>query len=287
MPRIDGRSGNELRARKAQVGVIVGCDGSVRYSQGNTSVFVSFTGPVAAKASQEQFDRAIVSVTVTRLGQEPLGGGLSKLIGEKRLKDEHCDDYAIVEMVTEILNKTIVLERYPRSLIEAKVVVLQEDGSLLSVIFNALMCALLDSSLYCKTTFAAVTVSLVESGETYLLDPIWVEEDLKPIAPLPGTRGTLAGAPNGALRAVGTFAFAVTGQLVASVFQVAGSDSSITHSEPIKLEEYLRVKSMAWQASQALFTFYRSCTAYSAEAVPGPDNAPPLAYSASSGTTML
>jgi ribonuclease PH len=136
--RLDGRVENQTRALHAEIGVIKEAVGSSRLRQGSCEVLSIVYGPSQPKFAGkfEFWDRAALEVDYEELG--------SKLSIRER-KD-------VKFFLQETISTCIDLAKYPRMLILVRVVVVQNDGSVLSCAFNSAIIALMDSGVSMKST---------------------------------------------------------------------------------------------------------------------------------------
>jgi hypothetical protein len=148
------------------------------YSQGNTSVVVTVNGPLAARPEQELFYEAALEVLVTRAEGVAIAGGASRTLADEDRRAISLVDAELSAAITTCARSAVLLDQFPRSLIQINVVIVADDGSLVAVVLNAVMCALLDAAIPCRTTFAAVSMCAVPqpSGFTLLLDTTLKEE---------------------------------------------------------------------------------------------------------------
>lgn len=62
LKRKNGRQWNQLRTLSVELGVLNRADGSVKYTQGDSSVLVAVYGPAEVKPKFERPDRATIDV---------------------------------------------------------------------------------------------------------------------------------------------------------------------------------------------------------------------------------
>ncbi|AIN95204.1 ribosomal RNA processing protein, putative [Leishmania panamensis] len=163
--RRDGRTALELRGKEMKLSDMTTFDGSSWYAQGQTAVMVSLHGPTVAK--NDEYDTCAVNVRVQHArALAPAAGGAEKALYEERKLGllTRTDALALESLLESVLGAVFLRERFPRCVLVVDVVVVQDDGSLPAVALNALMCALLDAGLPCRTTAAAVCVAVVTRG---------------------------------------------------------------------------------------------------------------------------
>jgi hypothetical protein len=163
-------------------------DGSSWYAQGQTAVMVSLHGPTLSK--NEEYDTCLVRVRVQHAkGLAPSAGGAERVVYEEMKLEmlTRTDALELTSLLESSIDAVFMRERFPRCVLAVDVVVVHDDGSLAAVALNAVMCALLDAGLPCRTTMAAVSVAAVTragaeqktpSSLEFLLDPTSSEETL-------------------------------------------------------------------------------------------------------------
>lgn len=277
--RRDGRQTLEMRGKELASAELTQFDGSCRYGQGMTSVMVALHGPVSAKA--EDHLRCAVRVRVLHGASIPTAGGTDRLNVNER-KRERCSEQdadELLSLIDSAISAVFVRERFPFCVLAIDVVVLHDDGSLAAVAINAVMQALLDAGLPCRTTMAAVSVAALRSvrGEpeelVYLLDPTQQEEGI--MAPVTdGSQYTecakshLGGTGSAHICvALGTFVFANPssgGGLLASHVH-RGRNASFGGRggdvQNLSLRETRDMIELAGRAVPAVLQFMRDCNA--------------------------
>ncbi|KAL7697726.1 ribosomal RNA processing protein [Lotmaria passim] len=165
--RRDGRTALELRGREMRLSEMIEFDGSSAYAQGQTAVMVALHGPTLAK--NEVYDTCVVRVRVqhTKSLTPSAGGAERAMYEEVKLEKLIRTDALELESLLECtIDAVFIRDRFPRCVLVVDVVVVQDDGSLPAVALNAVMCALIDAGLPCRTTMAAVEVAAVaRAGE--------------------------------------------------------------------------------------------------------------------------
>lgn len=169
-------------------------DGSSWYAQGQTAVLVTLHGPTLAK--NEEYDTCLVRVRVQHAhGLTPSAGGAERAVYEEMKLEmlTRTDALELESLLESTIDAVVMRDRFPRCVLVVDVVVVQDDGSLAAVALNAVMCALLDAGVPCRTTMAAVCVAAVTRAEDaaagdasravgssleLLLDPTTAEETL-------------------------------------------------------------------------------------------------------------
>lgn len=118
--RIDGRRAKEIRRITATLSTSQHVDGSCVYEQGNTKILATVVGPIEAKRSKANADRATVTCDYTA----------AAFSGSERKLQSRTDRRAI-EMSThlrDLFTSMICTNLYPRSSIHISITVLSADG---------------------------------------------------------------------------------------------------------------------------------------------------------------
>jgi len=138
-----------------------GADGSAMLETGNTRVAASVRGP-----------REVVSGTQTGV---VVTVSYAAFAGSDRRRTDHRDRRA-VEVAAQLeaaLNAVVQTALFPRSRVDVMAHVLQTDGAVPAVCFNACVLALVDAGVPVVDMCAACSVGVVD--RTPLLDPIHAE----------------------------------------------------------------------------------------------------------------
>eukprot|EP00823_Brevimastigomonas_motovehiculus_P009290 TRINITY_DN895_c0_g1_i1.p2 TRINITY_DN895_c0_g1~~TRINITY_DN895_c0_g1_i1.p2 ORF type:complete len:387 (+),score=151.08 TRINITY_DN895_c0_g1_i1:45-1163(+) len=157
--RLDGRKANQLRTIECERSLLNRADGSVRYTQGQTTVLVAVFGPSEVMMKhQEKIDRATVLVSF-----KSLTGSATNL-----------DTYRSF-VIRQALESIILSSLHPRTKISIIIQVIRDDGSLVSASLNAACLALLDAGIPCCGLLSSVTVAWSRKDEL-MFDPDHEEE---------------------------------------------------------------------------------------------------------------
>lgn len=154
--RADGRTDNHLRALSANYGTLNRAHGSVKYSQGSTTVLAAVYGPLPVSQRAEIIDRATVEVTF-----RSVSGNNSKYDTEKQMS------------LRQALEDIILTVMYPRTRLSIVLQVLHDDGAILAACINAAGLALVDAGVQCSSMITAVCFALRDStaGSRLMMDP--------------------------------------------------------------------------------------------------------------------
>jgi exosome complex component RRP46 len=180
--RPDGRtSASSLRPLSADISCLHRADGSAKFSSGNTCVLAAVYGPASPKSvMQENPCRGSVVVVFKH--------GLKQQSSQQRQQSSssavHGSTYGakpseLEKIIGNSLETCILLEEYPRTIIEVVLQVLQADGSVLSVAMNAAVLACLDAGISMTTIPIGTTCLASPSsgiGGSVMLDPSSEEE---------------------------------------------------------------------------------------------------------------
>ncbi|KAF4665062.1 Exosome component 5 [Perkinsus chesapeaki] len=163
--RVDGRQCTTMRPPTLELGLLPHKDGSARLGFGETEVLVGVNGPV-----ENRFPMGVttpgypVDVTVRLASGMPTAS-------------EKSAEYQIIKLVNSIIDPHLMAGN---TMITIAVEVLNNDGSMLSTILNAVVLAILDAgSIPLRgTVFAASVSKRYQRGNAQLLvDPDRSEEE--------------------------------------------------------------------------------------------------------------
>jgi len=164
------------------------CDGSASITIGNTSVIVSIYGPMQSKQSKfELYDRLSVAIDFNRNQHHLISNiNIPSIINNKDhvaeddiMEDIHVNNVELVNTVLNpasiqitkykeneirnnlknLINNCINIYTYPKLLLAVRVVILRNDGSLESAIYNATTSALLSSHISMKCIPISITLA--------------------------------------------------------------------------------------------------------------------------------
>ena len=169
MIRKDLRSATQSRPLSIELGLITEADGSARVEMGNTKVVASVTGPTQPRYSRHELhDRACIDVEVDLSVKHNDTTDISQ-------QKKKCEKY-----LKESLQSCIELHRFPRMLILFSVLVVNNDGAMLSVALNACVLALLDAGLPMNSvpnSISLCSMGIQNNDVEIILDPSVEEED--------------------------------------------------------------------------------------------------------------
>jgi len=157
------RKWNELRRIACAQGILNRADGSVKYSQGSTSVLVAVYGPTRPSRTKfEKNDRATIDVVVCP--------DVDKAAPKEK-------EYQ--KIIRKTFESVVLVEKFPRTVIRIVVQVVRDDGSLLSTMINAICLALMDAGIEMTSLVSSVTCFVDPSSAKarIRLDPSYSENE--------------------------------------------------------------------------------------------------------------
>jgi ribonuclease PH len=165
--RRDGRSPSQLRPLSYEQSLLHRADGSVRFTQGNTTLIIAVYGPSLATAREERWDAAVLSFTFSSLSAASSSSSSSWLPSSSSSLSHHLQSTFAPIVLTAL---------HPRQRISVHVQLVHDDGGLLACAVNGVMLALLDAGVQCREIIAAVELRVRRepsqpSKETLILDP--------------------------------------------------------------------------------------------------------------------
>ena len=183
--RRDGRTPSQLRPLSYEQSILHRADGSVRYTQGNTTVVVAVYGPTVASHREEQWDEAVLLFTFDSTA------ALSSTASPLCAATGTFSSAALCHHLHATFAPIVLLSLHPRHRISVHVELLSDDGGLLAAAVNATMLALMDAGIQCREMIAAVELrvrhdtnaALEDKRATQLLlDPDREETEVSPAA---------------------------------------------------------------------------------------------------------
>ena len=168
--RLDGRRWNELRRFECSINTHShAADGSSYLEQGNNKIITLVKGP-QEPTLRSQLDplKATLNVSVN----------ITKFSKMERSKSSHKNERRVLEIQTALLRtfeKNIMLNIYPRTLINIEIHVLQQDGGILGSLINGITLALIDAGIAMYDYVSGISIGLYDT--TPLLDVNTLEEN--------------------------------------------------------------------------------------------------------------
>ncbi|XP_018568929.1 exosome complex component RRP46 [Anoplophora glabripennis] len=138
-----------------KLGVLSRPDGSVMFSEGQTTVIAGLYGPVEVKMQKLLIDKASVECSY-----RPKSG----LPG--------VEDRLYESLIRNICETALAASLFPRSAVLVNIQEMENSGQLISCAINAACLSCLDSGIDMKFMFGAVSCFLTEDNEFHLIPPI-------------------------------------------------------------------------------------------------------------------
>ncbi len=158
--RNDGRRWNELRPLKMSVGVLKRADGSAIVESGKTKVLAAVYGPREIHPKHLALpDKALLKVAYRMA---------SFSVEERKKPQPSRREIELSKVIKEALEPAILVEKFPRTVIEIYVLVLQADGGTRVASINAASLALADAGIPMKGLVTAIAVGRI--GNQVIVD---------------------------------------------------------------------------------------------------------------------
>ena len=152
--RTDGRTPDELREIKIQIGVVKNADGSAFIEFGNNKIIVAVYGPREVHPKHMALpDRCVLRC---RYHMSPFSTDTRKNPAPSRREVE------ISKVMRESLEPALMLEDYPRAAIDVFVEVLQADGGSRCAGITAASVALADAGINMRDIVTACAAGKVD-----------------------------------------------------------------------------------------------------------------------------
>jgi len=158
--RIDGRKPDELRPVKIETGVIPNADGSAYIEMGRNKIVAGVYGP--REMHPKRLSKPNRGVLRVRYHMAPFS------VDPRRSPAPSRRDAEISMVMTDALEPALFLERYPRSVIDVFVEIIQADGGTRCASINAAAVALADAGIPMKDIVAACAAGKMDG--TLILD---------------------------------------------------------------------------------------------------------------------
>eukprot|EP01060_Flectonema_neradi_P009887 TRINITY_DN17047_c0_g1_i2.p1 TRINITY_DN17047_c0_g1~~TRINITY_DN17047_c0_g1_i2.p1 ORF type:complete len:233 (+),score=41.12 TRINITY_DN17047_c0_g1_i2:23-700(+) len=158
--RADGREAKEIIQPNCKIGTLTGADGSSYVERGGTKILCSVHGPRQAMGDFDEKAQVNVKWSTTTFA------------GEKytRLREQTEESWHISSGLEEVFTYSVILESYPKSIIDISFVVLEDDGCIfpLSVLAGSLALANAGIELHDVPTCASAAIM---SDSVMVIDP--------------------------------------------------------------------------------------------------------------------
>lgn len=164
--RLDGRDIDELRPLEIECGILKRADGSVAIRHGKNYIIISVFGP------RELHPKHLVLPDRALLRCEYRLASFS--VGERKSPAPKRREHELSKIIREALESVLFLERYPRTVIDIYVQVLNADGGTRCASITGAAVALADAGIPMKGLITSVAVGKV--GGKVVLDLSDVED---------------------------------------------------------------------------------------------------------------
>jgi len=167
--RADGRaSEGTLRPLSCELSTLHNADGSALWKAGSTHVMAAVHGPLAPLNISKEEEAAVISVVIKSGRQDKIS----------------ALEYEWREFLCTVLSACIERKRYPRSVVEVVLQIVQADGSVLASLLHAAVAALMDAGIEMLYLPVATTCLVhgnlgpeTKSSSAIYLDPSQAEEE--------------------------------------------------------------------------------------------------------------
>lgn len=158
--RLDGRDIHEMRPYKLEVGVLPQADGSAMIHFGNNKIMVGVYGP------REIHPKHLSLSDRLRVRAEYRLATFS--VNERKSPAPKRREHELSKMIQEALEPSIFVEKFPRSVIDLYILVLDADGGTRAASITAASLALADAGLPLRGLVASVAAG--KAGGKIVLD---------------------------------------------------------------------------------------------------------------------
>ncbi|MBR9680923.1 MAG: exosome complex exonuclease Rrp41 [Candidatus Altiarchaeota archaeon] len=169
--RLDGRKVGEWREIKITTGVIPNADGSCQVDFGKTKVIAAVYGPRELHPKHMVLsDRALVRARYDML---------SFSVEDRKRPGPGRREIEISKVIAEALRSVVMVEKFPRSVIDVFVTVIQADASTRIAGLNAASVALADAGIPMKGLVTGVAFGKIydETGKGVMVADVFKPED--------------------------------------------------------------------------------------------------------------
>ncbi len=154
--RVDGRKVDELRPIKIETGIIPNADGSAYIEMGRNKIVAGVYGP--REMHPKRLSKPNKGVLRVRYHMSPFS------VDPRRSPAPSRRDTEISMVMTDALEPALFLERYPRSVIDVFVEIIQADGGTRCASINAAAVALVDAGIPMKDLVAACAAGKMDGN---------------------------------------------------------------------------------------------------------------------------
>ncbi|MCL4396891.1 exosome complex exonuclease Rrp41, partial [Candidatus Parvarchaeota archaeon] len=165
--RFDKRKFDELRPMEAETGIIPNAKGSARFKIGNTEAIAAVYGPEEVKPRHiEKVNKGII---VCKYDMLPFS------VPDRARPGMDRRDIEISQVITNALNRAVILEEMPRAMVNVRIYITQADAGTRCASLTAASMACADAGLPMRDLVAAVAAGKI--GDSICLDLTKEEED--------------------------------------------------------------------------------------------------------------
>jgi exosome complex component RRP41 len=147
LARVDGRKWNELRPIKIETGILPNADGSSYLEMGRNKIIAGVFGP--REMHPKRLSKPDKAVLRCRYHMAPFS------VNPRRSPAPSRRDTEISMVIRDSLEPALFLERYPRSVIDVYIEILEADGGTRCASINAAAVALVDAGIPMKDLVAS------------------------------------------------------------------------------------------------------------------------------------
>ncbi len=172
--RVDGRKADEIRPVTIETGVIPNADGSALIEMGRNKIYAAVYGP--REMHPKRLSKPHKGVLRIKYHMAPFS------VDPRRSPAPSRRDTEISKVMVDAIEPALFLERYPRSVIDVFIEIVQADGGTRCAAVNAAAVALVDAGIPMKDLVAACAAGKVD-GKVVL--DLGDHEDKKGAADVP------------------------------------------------------------------------------------------------------
>jgi len=154
--RVDGRKADELRPVTIETGVVPNADGSAYIEMGKNKIIAAVYGP--REMHPKRLSKPNKGVLRIRYHMAPFS------VDPRRSPAPSRRDTEIGMVMTDAIEPALFLERYPRSVIDVFVEIIQADGGTRCASVNAAAVALVDAGIPMKDLVAACAAGKMDGN---------------------------------------------------------------------------------------------------------------------------
>jgi len=154
--RCDGRKIDELRKISLQVGILKNANGSAYIEFGNNKILVGVFGP--RDVHPKHLADTNTGILRCRYHMSPFS------VSERKNPAPSRREIEISKVIKEALQPSVILNKFPRTVVDVFVEVLQADGGSRCAALNAASVALADAGIPMKDIVSACAVGKVEDN---------------------------------------------------------------------------------------------------------------------------